>query len=49
MPWSWHTQPLRWEQCGHCRKSLRFHAAAGVVKWDDGKLYAIGCLLDKLA
>lgn len=48
--WSWHTSALDAKKCEHCKQALRFHTTSGgVVKWIDGKLYAVGCLLEKLA
>jgi hypothetical protein len=47
--WSWHVDVLPWQGCAYCFQPLRTHSGAGVVKWRDGKLYATGCLLDKLA
>ena len=50
MSWSWHTGTTRWkDRCVHCSKSLREDYAAGIVKWTDGQLYHVACLLDKKA
>jgi len=47
--WSWYTAPVgATDLCAHCYKPLRLHAGAHIVAWRDGKLYAVGCLLDRL-
>lgn len=48
MSWSWYTGPLAGDhRCYHCQRPLRLHAGAGVVRWTDGQVYAVECLLDK--
>lgn len=50
MKWEWYTGTVAYsEPCRHCYKPLREHAGAGIVKWVDGFLYAVGCLLDRCA
>jgi hypothetical protein len=47
--WEWHTGPMQaTECCAECYQPLRSHAYGGVVKWRDRRLYAVGCLLDRL-
>lgn len=48
--WTWHTDLLPYSaKCAECGQPLRTHAGASVVRWRDGHLYAVGCLLDFLA
>jgi len=47
--WSWHVEPVGYKElCAQCYKPLRQHAGDSIVRWRDRRLYAVGCLLDRI-